>query len=57
MKLLNMNLDIQAMSEILDFLDAFESGPVYPPVKRSRSARVAETSPTYRATSRRKRSR
>ena len=40
-----------------DFLDTFESGPVYPPVKRSRSARVAETSPTYRATSRRKRSR
>ena len=40
-----------------DFLDAFDSGPVYPPVKRSRSARVAEPSPTYRAKSRRKRPR
>lgn len=40
-----------------DFLDAFESGPIYPPAKRSKSARVAEASPTYRATPRRRRSR
>jgi prevent-host-death family protein len=40
-----------------DFLDAFESGPVFPQAKRGRSARVAEASPTVRATPRRKRSR
>src|SRR5437899_538504 len=35
-----------------DFLDAFESGPVFPPAQGSRSTRVADASRTYRATPR-----
>jgi len=39
-----------------DFLDAFASGPVYPPGKLS-APRVAETPPKYRAAPRRRRPR
>ena len=38
-----------------DFLDAFESGPVFPKTKAAATSRVAESSPTYAA--RRKRPR
>jgi len=40
-----------------DFLDAFESGPVFPATNKARPARVAETRATYGARARRKRSR
>jgi prevent-host-death family protein len=40
-----------------DFLDAFEAGPVFPEAKTARPSRVAESSPAYRASARRKRSR
>lgn len=40
-----------------DFLDAFESGPVYPAASRRRPPRVADASLTYRAAPRRRRPR
>jgi prevent-host-death family protein len=40
-----------------DFLDAFESGAVFPEAKASRPSRVAESSPSYGKPTRRKRSR
>jgi prevent-host-death family protein len=40
-----------------DFLDAFESGPVFPETKSSRPSRVAESRPTYAMPGRRKRPR
>ena len=40
-----------------DFLDAFESGPVFPETNTSRPLRVAESRGTYRAPARRKRQR
>ena len=39
------------------FLDAFESGPVYPETNISRPSRVAESRATYDAPTRRKRQR
>ncbi len=40
-----------------DFLDAFESGSVFPETKGAGTARVAESSPPYGPSSERKRSR
>ena len=40
-----------------DFLDSFETGPVYPETSTSKPSRVAESPPTYRAPARRKRRR
>ena len=40
-----------------EFLDAFESGPVFPTTKKTRPSRVAETSPTDSSPTHRKRQR